>query len=141
MRFFSRLFALLIPVCALLCGAAGYFLCALPVFSGGEGYEFYLGDSSSAEILLSSDPVLDKLTHPAARGECVHYRGDRYEELKAAFCAELVFTEEADGVISYYLRSPRLGACIRLKEGDVNLHIAVRGDETAAGTPIIFGGF
>lgn len=141
MRRLSRIAALLVPAAALCCALAGCILCASPVFAGGTGYELYFGDSSSARIRMSDDPVLDKLLLPSVRGESARYAGDRYEELKERFCAELVFCETADGTVNYYLRSPRLGACVRLKEGDVNLHIAVRGEVTAAGTPLIFGGF
>lgn len=114
-------------------------LSALPVFAGGEGYELYLGESSSAPVLMTDDPVLDKLTHTAV-GESARFDGDRYEELKKRFRAKLLFCEEQDGAAHYYLYSPLLGAGTYLKGYSVNLHIAVRGNRTTAGTPLIFGG-
>ena len=44
-------------------------------------------------------------------------------------------------IVSYYCRSPLLGEGILLNGERVNLHIAAGGGQTAAGTPLIFGGF
>ena len=52
-----------------------------------------------------------------------------------------MFTETEGGVTNYYLYSEKLGEGIALGGYVVNLHIAVRGERTAVGTPMIFGGF
>ena len=131
-------------ICVVLAAfAAGIFCYALtraPAFAGGSGYEFSGGASSSAGIVRTDDPALYKLFHAAA-GESVRYEGDRYEALKREFSATLLFTEQACGVINYYLYSPRLGEGVWIGGCCVNLHIAVDDDRTAAGTPLIFGGF
>lgn len=130
-------------ICAVLAafaaGAFCYLLWRAPVFSGGEGYEFSAGASSSAGIVRADDPVLYKLFTPVA-GESARYAGNRYEALREAFSAQLLFTEEACGVVNYYLYSPRLGGGVMLGGYLVNLHIAVSAEQTAVGTPLIFGG-
>lgn len=121
--------------CALFC----YALAHSPVFERGERYEFYKG-TSSEEALLSRAPH-DKLLLQGVRGESVRYTGDRAEELIEKFHAEVLFTEEAAGVLNYYCYSPVLQNSVLIGEKRVNLHIACNGERTAAGTPVIFGGF
>lgn len=128
--------------------AAGIAACAAcaafrraPVFEGGYGYEFYLGESSSAQIVRTPSPALQKLFLCGVRGESVRYEGDVSQELLSRFRAEVVFSEEADGVLNLYCRSPLLREEIALCGHAVNLHIAVGRGQTAAGTPLIFGGF
>lgn len=115
----------------------------LPVFGQAESYRFYLGASSSARSFASESPLIDKLMAERVAGESAEYRGDRYAELKELFRARLLFREEACGVVNYYLYSPYLGDCVYLNGYAVNLHIAVEksGERTAAGTPLIFGGY
>ncbi len=136
----ARKWMILVPVCALGCALFAYVLCAAPLFCGADSYELYYG-TSSAHIRISHDPVRDKLLLPDVKGECARYAGNRYEELKERFSARLVFEEEVGDTHSYYLYSPRLAGGVLLREGRVNLHIAVRGERTAVGTPLIFGGF
>lgn len=128
-------------LCAAVCAFFAYALLRRPVFEGGGSYELYLGASSGARIVQSDFPARDKLLYANVRGESARYAGDRYLELKEKFRAELLFTERAAGVTNYYLTSPLLGEGIALEGGVVNLHIAVSGDTTVAGTPLIFGGF
>lgn len=112
-----------------------------PVFGSGSGYELYVSDSSSSPIVRTEDPLREKLSLNRIAGESVRYDGNRYEALKEQFSAVLLFTEEACGVTNYYLYSPLLGTPLDLKGHPVNLHIAVTEESTAAGTPLIFGGF
>ena len=116
-----------------------YLILNSPVFMGGERYEFYTG-TSSEEIVLARSP-LEKLTLKNLTGESVRYRGDRVEELLSRFGAEVLFIEEAAGVMNYYCYSPVLKEAVILNGQLINLHIALSCDTTAAGTPIIFGGF
>ncbi len=126
---------LLACLAAALCALA---LHAAPVFAGGEGYELYFGESSSAAMLATQHPFRDKLAF-AASGESARFEGDVYAELKEAFRAKLLFSEETDGAVFYYLFSPVLGTGVEVKGRLVNLQIAVRGGRTAAGTPLIYG--
>ena len=138
-RIFSLIKAVTIILLASLSVGFALTLSALPVFAGGEGYELYLGDNSSAPVLMTDDPALDKLTHTVV-GESARFEGDRYEELKERFRAKLLFSECMDGATHYYLYSPLLGSGVEIKGHSVNLHIAVRESRTVAGTPLIFGG-
>ena len=122
------------------CAVFALLLLHAPVFAGGEGYEVYYGDSSSCLIERTDEPLLTKLAG-GVKGESARFAGDRYEELKARFHAELLFEEEACGVTNYYLYSPDLGGGVYLNGYLVNLHIATGKEETAAGTPLIFGGY
>lgn len=140
MRFFRALKAAAIVLCVLACGVAAMLLWALPVFEQGEGYELYAGASSSAPVVPTSTPALEKLL-AHYEGESVRYQGDRYEELSRAFQAKLLFTEELGGVRNYYMYSPFLQNGVQIHGYTVNLHIAVREGTTAAGTPLIFGGY
>ncbi|MDE7297007.1 MAG: hypothetical protein K2N84_07065 [Clostridia bacterium] len=127
----------------LLAGACGVFALLLhhsPVFEKGERYELYYG-SSSSRMTVGANPIKDKLLSGKVTGESVRLSGDRREELQTRYQAELLFVEEACGVVNYYYYSPVLGGGVRLGEYAVNLHIAVSAEQTAAGTPLIFGGF
>ncbi len=114
-------------------------LCNAPVFDG-EGYEVYYGGSSSSPVKCTDDPLLEKLAG-GVTGESARFEGERYEELKARYHAELLFEEKTGGIVNYYLYSPDLGGGVMLGGYLVNLHIATGEDRTAAGTPLIFGGY
>ena len=132
----KAIFAVFVAACCLV---FVYALMRSPVFFRGERYEFYRG-TSSEEIVCASSPF-EKLLLPKLAGESVRYDGDRAEELIARFHAQVLFIEEAAGVLNYYCYSPELGRAIDLNGKSVNLHIAVNQNKTAAGTPVIFGGF
>lgn len=132
--------AILITLLALACAAGAVLLLHAPVFEEGKGYELYLAPSSSALTLSSGDPVKDKL-FSSVKGESVRYDGDKKNELMTRFRAKVLFTEEAAGVTNYYCYSPLLKESVLLNGQRVNLHIAVSSSQTAAGTPMIFGGF
>ena len=132
--------AIITLLLAILCALFALVLCYSPVFDMGEVYEVSYGLSSSAQTKRTENPLFEKLTGAVA-GESVRYAGDRYEALKEKFGATLLFTEEACGVTNYYLYSRDLGEGCAVGGYLVNLHIAVSEEETAVGTPLIFGGF
>ncbi|MBR7186087.1 MAG: hypothetical protein IKD43_01105 [Clostridia bacterium] len=136
----SMLKVMAVVILSLVCVLFAYALRRAPVFEEGIAYEFYRG-TSSAEIVLSENPALTKLFAVDIRGESVRYAGDRYEEIAEEFKATLLFTESAAGITNYYLYTPMLERGVFLAGHEVNLHIAVGGGQTAAGTPLIFGGF
>ena len=121
------------------CTGFAYALTRSPVFAG-ENYEFSAGASSSAEIVHTDNPALYKLFHAVA-GESARYKGDVSEELLARFQARILFIENVCGIVNYYCYSPVLSGGVALGGEVVNLHIAVGECMTAAGTPVIFGGF
>ncbi len=133
--------AVFVVALVLLCAFFAICVSRSPVFEEGESYELSYGASSSAQTVRTDSPLFDKLINNTVAGESVRYTGDRYEELKREFQAELLFTENAGGVVNYYLYSPRISGGMKLYGKTVNLHIAVGSEQTAAGTPIIFGGF
>ena len=126
--------------CSLLTAGFALLLCNSPVFSSGESYKLYLGESSTAPFVSSRNPLLDKFALNV-RGESVRYLGNRYEQLKEKFHAELLFTETVCGVENRYLYSSLLGDTVTVNGYAVNLHVAVSAEQTAVGTPLIFGGF
>ena len=136
------LFTIKAGLCVVLMLGALLFVYArrnAPVFERGEHYELYTG-TSSEDIVLASSPF-EKLFLTGIKGESVRYQGNRAEELIKRFHAAVLFIQEAAGVTNYYCYSPVLMRSVQLNGEKVNLHIAVRGSKTAAGTPIIFGGF
>lgn len=138
MRILGKIKGIAIIGACIACGAFAYALTRSPVFDG-EGYELYTG-TSSAGVIVTDAPAAVKLTLPVA-GESARWEGDRAAELLERFDARVLFCEEVCGTCNYYCSSPLLGEGVLLRGVRVNLHIAVSGSRTAAGTPVIFGGF
>lgn len=138
MRILGKIKGITIIGACIACGAFAYALTRSPVFDG-EGYELYTG-TSSAGVIVTDAPAAVKLTLPVA-GESARWEGDRAAELLERFDAKVLFCEEVCGTRNYYCSSPLLGEGVLLRGVRVNLHIAVSGSRTAAGTPVIFGGF
>ena len=138
MRILGKIKGIAIIGACIACGAFAYALTRSPVFDG-EGYELYTG-MSSAGVIVTDAPAAVKLTLPVA-GESARWEGDRAAELLERFDAKVLFCEEVCGTRNYYCSSPLLGEGVLLRGVRVNLHIAVSGSRTAAGTPVIFGGF
>lgn len=136
--------ALLVAFCVYLMHAAS--------FSGGEATYYLYSASSQAEI--RSALSLADLAH--LKGESVVYVFESdggakgagtdcaeaiAEELKSAYRAELCFVEDVGGTVSFYCYSGELKGGVLINGRLINLHIAVRADSVAVGTPIIFGGY
>lgn len=138
MRILGKIKGIAIIGACIACGAFAYALTRSPVFDG-EGYELYTG-TSSAGVIVTDAPAAVKLTLPVA-GESARWEGDRAAELLERFDARVLFCEEVCGTRNYYCSSPLLGEGVLLRGVRVNLHIAASGSRTAAGTPVIFGGF
>lgn len=113
------------------------------IFSGGESYRFYIGDTSAncREIYSSSEaaPIL-RLTLSDLSGECAAYSRLNTEEFLRSVNGEIVFTEEVDGAVNYYCRAD-LPYSITLYGEEINLHICVTDERVLVGSPIIFGGY
>lgn len=112
-------------------------------FSGGEKTYYLYSASSQAEMReeLSFGDLF------FVRGESAVYRtegedAEKFaEELAEKYRAELLFEEKAGGTLSGYYYSPLLKGGTTIGGKFVNLHIAIRADGVAAGTPVIFGGW
>ena len=105
---------------------------------------FYL-DSNSSQALRKTE--LELKDYARITGESVRFaRGEKSvdevaQEIVSKYNAEILFTEEAAGVTSYYCYTKAWTRGIVLEGKTVNLHIAVAETQCAVGTPIIFHGF
>ena len=105
---------------------------------------FYL-DSNTSQGLRKTELALRD--YARITGESVHFArgGDSAEniaqEIADRYGAEILFTEEAAGVVSYYCYTTEWRGGVALRDQIINLHIAVGETACAVGTPIIFGGF
>ena len=133
-------FAAVLFACLAAAGAL-FVLRHAPSFAGAARYTLFLGETSSAEAVVLEGDALPLLLSPEVRGESAVFQGDRAEELLRAYRARVLFIEEAAGTVSYYCHSPLLGEGLLLNGKRVNLHIAAGRGQTAAGTPLLFGGF
>lgn len=140
-KIFKTVGTFFVILCAALCAVALYAAFRSPVFGRGTAYTFYTGANSSSLAVQTQTPALTKFLIGETAGESVRYKGDLFEELKEKFRAELLFSETVCGITNYYLYSAALGEGVLINGVCVNLHIAVNGTYTAAGTPLIFGGF
>ena len=132
-------------VACLLTGTC-VFLMHASAFAGGKSTYYLYSASSQAEIKESLKPA--ELV--GLKGESAVYVFENGEAgADAAFVerildeyrAKICFVEEAAGTLSYYCYSPRLKNGVLLEGRKINLHIAVRAESIALGTPIIFGGY
>ena len=116
-----------------------------------EGKRTYFLDSASSQGLRKDSLSVADLTR--VKGECVFteistYDGGRYltndeiaRKISTQYGAKILFTEEVDGVISYYAYTTRWQDGLYINGVKINLHIAVGKENLAVGTPIIFDGF
>ncbi len=63
------------------------------------------------------------------------------EEILREYGGYNLWTEEVDGILSYYAQSEKLDRQVRIGQKIVNLHIALDGERVAVGTPLLFGGY
>ena len=140
-RFFGFLFAL--AVAATVClGIYVMNACKLREIKGER--VFYL-DSDSSQALRKTE--LSLKDYARITGESVRFaRGEENaeeiaREIADKYGAEILFTEEAAGVISFYGYTSAWERGIVVNGQTVNLHIAISDTQCAVGTPIIFDGF
>ena len=139
---FKRAVKLVAVLLACLAAAGALFVLRhAPSFAGATRYTLFLGETSSAEAVVLEGDALPLLLSPDVRGESAVYQSDCAEELLRAYRARVLFIEKAAGTVSYYCHSPLFGEGLLLNGKRVNLHIAAGRGQTAAGTPLLFGGF
>ena len=139
---FKRAVKLAAVLLACLAAAGALFVLRhAPSFAGAARYTLFLGETSSAEAVVLEGDALPLLLSSEVRGESAVFQGDRAEDLLKAYRARVLFIEAAAGTVSYYCHSPLLGEGLLLNGEEVNLHIAAGRGQTAAGTPLLFGGF
>ena len=105
---------------------------------------FYLHSSSSQAQQVSTLRFEDIFS---VKGESVRFaRCDEEESalvngILEKYGATLIFSEQVDGVTSYYATTHAFSSGILLNGCKINLHVAVGKTECVVGTPMIFGGF
>lgn len=119
---------------------------------------FFLDSASSQALVKNQLSVVDvfRVKGESVRFSLSEFDGGRYQDIinidgqvcdeiagkiGAEYAAELIFSENASGIQSYYFYSAELPYGILLNGRKVNLHVAIDGDMMSVGTPIIFGGF
>ena len=105
---------------------------------------FYL-DSNTSQGLRKTELELRDYARITGESVCF-FRDERSaeeiaREIADKYGAEILFTEEAAGVTSFYCYTSSWNNGIAVNGETVNLHIAVAEVQCAVGTPIIFGGF
>ena len=140
-------FALLVLCCALLGASATRTVrLRLDGLSLGAGERTYYLYSASSQAKIKKHISLRERAF--LQGESVEYSlltGTDGEELAYSILkelgGELLFTEYACGVRSYYAYAPDLYNAVGIKDTRVNLHVAVKDGRIAVGSPLIFGGY
>lgn len=105
---------------------------------------FYLNSASSQGVRKEELSLRDFAN---ITGESVRFshegRGAETlaNEIADKYGAEILFTESAGGVTSYYCYTDDWENGLELNGVTVNLHVAVSKTECVVGTPIIFDGF
>ena len=134
--------ALVLSLCFCF-GVRFCYACKLSALSGKR--TFYL-DYPSSQALRA--PCLNIKDIFRVKGESVRFVLDDAREREAIggeivekYDAEILFTEEACGTISFYCYAPALYAGVCVRGRTVNLHIAATEKTCAGGSPIIFDGF
>ncbi len=129
-----------------VCVLAGIGLKAMSAtrLSALEGDRTYFLDSPSSQALIKKELSLADLVR--VKGECVSFefegtKSALSEKILRQYDAELQFTEEVEGVLSYYAYTPLWSDGVQINGHTVNLHIALSKTHCVVGTPIIFGGF
>lgn len=144
-RFFNGLLSLLTAAAiAVVIGLGVYMLnsCKLRAIKGER--VFYL-NSQSSQGLRKTELELRDYARITGESVCFARGEESAEELAGGiaekYSAEILFTEEAAGVLSFYCYTPIWDNGILVNGQTVNLHIAVAEEQCAVGTPIIFDGF
>ena len=144
-RFIKRLYSFTATlVCVAVVGALVWAsnLCKLKDIDGKRAFYLY---SASSQAKIVETLRFEQLF--SVKGESVRFaitKDEREmvaEQVFAKYGAQLVFTEQLDGVICYYGISERLGGGVVVNGKSVNLHVAISQTECVVGCPIIFGGF
>ncbi len=144
-RFLNGLLSLLTAAAIAVVLALGVYMlnsCKLRAIKGER--VFYLNSQSSQGLRKTELELRD---YARITGESVCFaRGEESAEELAGeiaekYSAEILFTEEAAGVLSFYCYTPIWDNGILVNGQTVNLHIAVAEEQCAVGTPIIFDGF
>lgn len=141
----KRLVSLLVSLALVAVVGFGIYISQVCRLDDLDGERVFYLDSASSQGLRKEE--LSLLDFARIEGESVRFarEGESAEALSVwitkIYGAEVLFTEEAAGVTSYYCYTPDWKNDIAVSGQRVNLHIAVSEEECVVGTPIIFDGF
>ena len=143
-----RKFANALKIAAMLFAAAliffaVYILPKKPVFSGGESYSFYLGNTSKNCRVVTTrgnSAPLKKLALKGISGESATYSSFDWQAYLKSVEGKILFCEELSDSVNYYCEAA-LPYSVQLYGKTVNLHICVKEDGVTIASPIIFGGY
>ncbi len=113
------------------------------LFSGGDSYSFYLGDTSKCCRVVTADRCSAAGTRLFIKnvcGESATYPSLDLNGFLEEIGGEVLFTEELDDSVNYYCSAP-LPYSVNLYGKEINLHVCVKADGVTVASPIIFGGY
>lgn len=113
------------------------------LFSGGDSYRFYLGDTSlnCKEVFADGDNAqLTRLTLSNVNGESATYQSLDIKKFLKTVDGKVMFKEEVDGCVNYYCKA-NLPYSVSLYGEKINLHICIKEEGVTVASPIIFGGY
>ena len=144
-RFFNGLLSLLTAAAIAVVLGLGVYVLNACKFRAIEGERVFYLHSQTSQGLRKTELELRDYAHITGESVCFA-RGKESAETLAQdiaekYSAEILFTEEAAGVLSFYCYTPIWDNGILVNGQTVNLHIAVAEEQCAVGTPIIFDGF
>ena len=106
---------------------------------------FYVYAPSSKACVRTSLSISEMLfvTGECVEKECssVAVAKEYAKDIVNKYRAVVLFEEEVDGIKSLYAYAEGLGNGVTVYGKCVNLHIAVKNNRCAVGTPMIFGGY
>ncbi len=138
----TKLIYALFCAVTVFCTAFTLFFQPLALSSYGEAITVYTKSASSNAEIITTKPS-SVLFFNDVRGESVVVDSNRFnaKQILDSYGATVRFSEVVDGVTSYYAYTDKLPYSQNICGYTVNLHVAVCGERTVIGTPIIFGGY
>lgn len=119
---------------------------ALPerlAFKGGEGYSFYVGNTSKSCRVVDcerKDAGLTRLSLREVCGESATFSSLDVDGFLKSVNGKILFEEELSDSVNYYC-SADLPYSVNLYGKQINLHICVKQQGVTVASPIIFGGY
>ena len=119
------------------------FISNAPIFSDfSNSYEVYLDDCSNSKAILNLNKTgFEMIFGKKGESVCIEKQTFNLHIFLVTMQANLIFSEEIDGKISYYAYSPKLKYMQTIRNQNVNLHIVVSRNSVKVGSPIIYGSF
>ena len=114
-----------------------------PIFKGyASDFELYLNSpSSSANIVTANAVTFIKYKNVCGESFNVDKNEFDLQKFLSDFCASLIYTEELEHGVSYYLYSKKIKYRTTLFGSIINLHVFVSDSSITIGSPLILGSF